>query len=134
MTRSTFEQPVGAWHRYPEQAAAGLWTTATDLARFVTVLQRDARSMWMPQIELPADGEWGELADLGLRPPDRFGLGLFLQDGWFSHFGSAFGWFSGLYGSTEDGRGIVAASSEALPVIEAVLAAGVERGWTGLTA
>ena len=134
MTGSTFEQTVGPWHRYPEQAAAGLWTTASDLARFVTVLQRDAQPMWAKQVELPPDGEWGELTDLGLRRPDRFGLGLFLQDDWFSHFGAAFGCYSGLYGSTEGGSGIVVASSDAVPVIEAVLAAAVERGWTGLTA
>lgn len=62
MTRSTFEQPLpesfdrnaarahsgqgmamGAkWHVYPEQAAAGLWTTPSDLARLVIEVQRSA--------------------------------------------------------------------------------------------
>lgn len=60
MTRSTFEQPLptelerssarahdqaGAamgtrWHVYPEQAAAGLWTTPGDLGRFLVEVQR----------------------------------------------------------------------------------------------
>jgi CubicO group peptidase (beta-lactamase class C family) len=30
----------GRWHVYPEMAAAGLWTTASDLARFEIAIQR----------------------------------------------------------------------------------------------
>ncbi|WP_395753269.1 serine hydrolase domain-containing protein [Prosthecobacter sp.] len=60
MKSSTWEQPLtesraaqaatghygdgtpvkGRWHVYPETAAAGLWTTASDLARFVTGVRR----------------------------------------------------------------------------------------------
>jgi CubicO group peptidase (beta-lactamase class C family) len=62
MTRSTYEQPLppsfdqnaarahsgdgkamGAkWHVYPEMAAAGLWTTPSDLARFLIEVERSA--------------------------------------------------------------------------------------------
>lgn len=59
MTSSTYEQPLperfhrqaatgyrsdsaeveGKWHVYPEQAAAGLWTTPTDLGRYAVSIQ-----------------------------------------------------------------------------------------------
>ncbi len=59
MVKSTYEQPLpakyhaqasaaydgmgtyidGGWHNYPEQAAAGLWTTPRDLLRYATEMQ-----------------------------------------------------------------------------------------------
>ena len=114
MTRSTFEQPLpeaqGALlahvgpsplppFSYPELPAAGLWTTALDMARFVTAIQR------------AADGETGGLltpanAQAMLTPVERtgptlsldtrMGLGVFLSDGpfpgWFWHTGSNVGY------------------------------------------
>lgn len=64
MRHSTYEQPLqdkwsanaahayngngepiaGRWHTYPEQAAAGLWTTPTDLARLLLEVQKLAAS------------------------------------------------------------------------------------------
>jgi CubicO group peptidase (beta-lactamase class C family) len=63
MVNSTFQQPLppeklkyataghnddgkpieGKWHTYPEMAAAGLWTTPTDLSRFLIEIQKSLK-------------------------------------------------------------------------------------------
>jgi CubicO group peptidase (beta-lactamase class C family) len=87
MEHSTYEQPLpsmyqknasaafdfrgnmipGQWHNYPEQAAAGLWTTPTDLAKYCIAIQEILRgkskgilSREMIQKMLKKDkNEWG---------------------------------------------------------------------------
>jgi hypothetical protein len=120
---------------YPEQAAAGLWTTAADLGRFVSELQRGvagAEQMKTAQVALPAEGDWVVLRTLGIEPPDRFGLGLFLTgDAWFSHLGGAHGFFSGMFGSLDgDGGAVLATDGAATPAFfQALLALADEHGW-----
>ncbi|MEY2482428.1 MAG: hypothetical protein QOK24_956 [Verrucomicrobiota bacterium] len=49
-----FNQPInGAWHIYPEMAAAGLWTTAGDLARFAIGIQNAVSGRSNPVISQP---------------------------------------------------------------------------------
>ncbi len=106
MTRSTYEQPLpdarvpeaaagyqtdgspiaGKRHVYPEMAAAGLWTTPTDLATFFIELQRGlagtsqlvsqqlAREMTTPVFASDGDG-------LGVFVMDRNGAHMFGHDG-----------------------------------------------------
>jgi CubicO group peptidase (beta-lactamase class C family) len=156
MTRSTFEQPLPTglrsaaarpdWHVYPESAAAGLWTTPDDLARYVCALQAawagarsairkvTAAELLTPRVPLPAAGEWSVLPLLGIRPPDSYGLGMFLYGGTrFGHFGGAASFFSALIGSKEDGSGaVVMMASNASPFLFKLLRAiGDEQGWTG---
>jgi CubicO group peptidase (beta-lactamase class C family) len=108
MARSSFSQPVdetalgplhivpaeledgpleGGWHNYPELAAAGLWTTAEDYARFALAVGRAYRG----------DKDAGlkpEVARAMLTPVDRdYGLGLSIiseggQPVSFAHGGS----------------------------------------------
>jgi CubicO group peptidase (beta-lactamase class C family) len=124
MHDSTYEQPLpagrtgsaawghrqdgqaipGRFHTYPEMAAAGLWTTPTDLAAFVLEVARAAR---------------GESALLG-RPAaremltevkSRYGLGLTLAGSGaaasFAHGGANEGFRCQMVGFVESGRGAV---------------------------
>jgi CubicO group peptidase (beta-lactamase class C family) len=156
MTHSTFEQPLPVgfrpaaarhdWHIYPEAAAAGLWTTPGDLARYVCALQaalaghpsavraETAAQMLTPHAPLPAKGEWNILPILGMRPPDSIGLGMFLHgDDRFSHLGGAASFFSALTASRHDGSGaVVMTASNASPFLFKVLRAiSDDQGWSG---
>jgi CubicO group peptidase (beta-lactamase class C family) len=156
MTGSTFEQPPPArtwpaaaradWHVYPEAAAAGLWTTPRDLARFVCALQaaragRDspvraeaAAQLLTPHAALPARGEWSILPLLGMQPPDACGLGMFLHGtGRFSHIGGASAFFCVVTAAAADGSGaVVMSAANAGPYPFRLLRAiSREQDWTG---
>ncbi len=126
MSGSTFEQPLPAprekqaarahnrsgarmgdpWHVYPEKAAAGLWTTPTDLARFaidvqLSLLGRSGRVL------SPAMAK-EMVTPVGVGP---FGVGFELAkqgEGWyFSHGGSNWGYQCELVAHRLKGYGAV---------------------------
>ena len=120
----------GGYFRYPELAPAGLWTTPTDLARFVIEIQKSlhgqsdkvlsreiTRQMLTPQME-------------------NSGLGLFV-DGVdrvprFSHSGSNVGFKSYLVGYFDSGQGaVVMTNSEngAQLMLEVLRSIAAEYGW-----
>jgi CubicO group peptidase (beta-lactamase class C family) len=83
--RANGEPVAGSWHVYPEMAAAGLWTTPSDLARWAIAIQADyagrahrllspamARQMLSHQI-----GPWG----LGVQLTDQDGTQRFGHGG-----------------------------------------------------
>ena len=70
----SIDKPVGGhWHVYPEMAAAGLWTTASDLARFAIGIQQAQEAKSNPVISDSMTRQM--LTDQG----ERDGLGVFLQ-------------------------------------------------------
>jgi len=108
----------GRWHVYPELAAVGLWTTASDLARFVLAVQQSyagAKGALLSQATAkrmlsvaPTDGG-------GLALASGNGLGLFVDQrgkGTFAHItleqrNGTDGFRALLVGSNDRGYGIV---------------------------
>lgn len=125
MTDSSYEQPPPAaaaarlahahdgqgrpmsapWHVYPEQAAAGLWTTPADLARFVIEVQTAVRG--------PAGKVLARASALEMTSPvgtGPYAVGLSIEkdgEGWyFSHGGSNWGFQAHLLGHLRKGYGV----------------------------
>jgi CubicO group peptidase (beta-lactamase class C family) len=126
MTNSSYEQPPpesvhgvlarahggggqsmgAAWHVYPEQEAAGLWTTPSDLARFAIEVQRAIRG---PKgIVLTQASAREMLTPVGTGP---FAVGLQIDkrgEGWyFMHGGANWGFRCNLIAHTRKGYGVV---------------------------
>jgi CubicO group peptidase (beta-lactamase class C family) len=116
MADSTFEQPLPAarvaqaarahsrtgarmgdpWHVYPEQAAAGLWTTPSDLLKFLIEVQTTVAAD--PNISRTAKGVLGRATMLEMVTPvgvGPFAVGFGIEkegEGWyFAHGGSNWG-------------------------------------------
>jgi CubicO group peptidase (beta-lactamase class C family) len=126
MQGSTFEQPLpealraraarahdgagrsreASWHVYPEQAAAGLWTTAEELARFVVEVQRAAGGREGAVLDRALALEM--ITPVGVGP---FGVGLSVEkrgEGWyFGHGGSNRGFRGTIVGHVRKGYGAV---------------------------
>lgn len=124
MTRSTFAQPLpverwpdhaaghgedgrpiaGGFRVHPEQFAAGLWTTATDLARFAQELQN--------ALQFDAGKVLGQQAARGMLSEAFRGMGLGVMlsehegERWFGHGGSNMGFKNDFQASFEGGRGV----------------------------
>lgn len=124
-------QPVpGGWRRYPESAAAGLWTTPTDLAQIVLEVQR------------AADGAAGKVLSHGsaermlTRGLGEYGLGLYVEDlgdrTSFAHSGGTHGYRAQIYGYTHSGQGVVILTNSdngAALIAEILVSISAEYGW-----
>ena len=95
----------GRWHTYPEMAAAGLWTTPSDLARFTTEIQR-ARAGESARV-ISSEMTWQMLTT----QVGDTGLGVALSGEGptrrFSHGGANDGFRAFWVGYFETGQGVV---------------------------
>jgi CubicO group peptidase (beta-lactamase class C family) len=123
MTNSTFEQPLpsdkasktasgyysdeklvpGRWHIYPEMAAAGLWTTASDLATFAIGIQQSLAGKSNPVISQTMTRQ------MLTEQKNADGLGVFLEgkgdSARFSHGGRDEGFDATLVAYEKTGQG-----------------------------
>ncbi len=118
----------GGWHVYPEQAAAGLWTTAADLARLLIEVQQalqgksEALSQDLAERLVPGDGE-------------TIGLGFFTRprEGhiYFGHGGWNEGFSSEMIAHRDAGYGAVVMTNGNQPALveEILQAIRVEYDW-----
>jgi CubicO group peptidase (beta-lactamase class C family) len=94
-----------AWHVYPEQAAAGLWTTPSDLARFLIEVQTAVRGR--PGKVLSPASAREMTSPVGVGP---YAVGLSIEkdgEGWyFSHGGSNWGFQCYMIGHVRKGYGV----------------------------
>jgi CubicO group peptidase (beta-lactamase class C family) len=149
MTNSTYSQPLPAdWrpkaatgyrqngkqvegkiHIYPEMAAAGLWTTPTDLAKFAIEMQlslagRSNKILTKQSVETMTTGVLNDV-----------GLGFFIEKHgsavYFGHGGSDEGFTSELLVSRDKGYGVaVMVNSDSGAILrEVVRAVAREYGW-----
>jgi CubicO group peptidase (beta-lactamase class C family) len=125
MNESTFEQPLpaakakltarahlqdrspvkGRWHIYPEMAAAGLWTTPSDLARFAVGVQEAATGKSEKILSRKMARQ------MLTEQKNTYGLGVGLDGSGtalrFSHGGRDEGFDAGLIAYAETGQGAV---------------------------
>lgn len=122
----------GKWHRYPETAAAALWTTPSDLARFAIEIQNSAAGKSNKVLSQ-------KMANEMLAPGiEAFGLGLFLGEKTdtranFYHGGGNEGFRTMMfaYNSTGQGAVVMSNSDNGFALNEEVLRSiAREYGWT----
>ncbi len=150
MSESTYEQPLpearweqaatayesdgeeveGKWHIYPEMAAAGLWTTPTDLARFAIAIQEAnaGESEAVLSTEMARQMLTPDMNNHGLGP-------AIMGDGArFGHGGSNEGFRCTFTAFIEGGSGAAIMTNSAnggALAQEILINIGIEYGWPG---
>lgn len=131
--RSNGEPVTGRWHTYPEQAAAGLWTTPEDLARFAIKLQQIATGQSSTVMSQALAQE------MLRRQVENWGLGVGIQGEGvatsFGHAGANEGFRAVWVGYRDEASGVVVMtnSDAGVPVGSDILrSVAREYGFQGL--
>ncbi|HET7694124.1 MAG TPA: serine hydrolase [Vicinamibacterales bacterium] len=132
--RASGEPVAGRWHIHPEQAAAGLWTTPEDLARFAIAIQQMAAGTAKTGIMSR------ELAAAMMQPViDDYGLGLGIsgtgRETRFGHGGSNVGFRCTFMAFKDSASGVAVMTNGdrgAEILQDIVRAVAREYGWPGL--
>ena len=128
--RGNGEMIKGKWHTYPEMAAAGLWTTPTDLAKFAIELQqakagKSAKALSQAMVNQMLTKQSGEYG-LGI------GLGGEGKNATFAHGGSNEGFRCMMFAYAETGQGAVVMTNgdQGSPLANEILRSiAREYGW-----
>lgn len=122
----------GRFHTYPEQAAAGLWTTPSDLSRFIIGLNQ----AWAGRSEAVLQQATARTMLAEVR--DGWGLGLMVagqgRDLRYSHSGSNDGFRALMVGFPEREQGVVIMTNGdrgGLLIASLMQAVAAEYGWAG---
>jgi CubicO group peptidase (beta-lactamase class C family) len=122
----------GRWRLFPQKAAAGLWTTPSDLARLIVALQTAMAGKGGPVISWP-------IAQACLTPQfdDWQGIGFRLDarsnDRGFYHYGENIGYHAGFGAGVSNGRAWVIMTNTHKNKLDPILNAIAEEfGWTPL--
>jgi CubicO group peptidase (beta-lactamase class C family) len=120
----------GKWHTYPEMAAAGLWTTPSDLARFLIAVDAAARGKGKPILASATAGEMlrKQIGNWGL----GLGLGGDGKSRRFGHGGANEGFRAEttFFPATCQGAAVMTNSDNGGPLMFEVMRALADRyGW-----
>jgi CubicO group peptidase (beta-lactamase class C family) len=116
---------AGRWHTYPEKTAAGLWTTPSELARWVMEIQKPGKALKAETVKT-----------MLTRSPGDYGLGIGLGEtagrASFSHGGANEGYRCQYFAYRDSGEGAIVmtngdnGSDLASEILRSI---AVEYGW-----
>ena len=131
----------GKTHKYPEMAAAGLWTTPTDLSRFAMAARHMVAGKSNPVLS-PEIARLMFTPQIGIAKGNEMALGFFLEDHggsvYYGHGGGDAGFVCQLVAAKDQGYGAaIMTNSDNRPdrlINEILQSVAIEYKWQGYVA